>query len=137
MKICRIKTTPLAFRFKEPYHWAGRVDYGMAVVLIEVETDEGIVGVGESTTGFPAEGTVARLLGVAPQLIGAPVTMAGGLVLGNAEILRLRRPTWKAKGRKRLGMRLRDKTIGLIESHRPEALPAAVETEIDAILKQA
>jgi len=74
VKIRRIKTTPLAFRYKEPYHWAGRVDYGVAVVLIEVETDEGIVGVGESTSGFPAEATILRLQGVMPQLIGEPVT---------------------------------------------------------------
>jgi L-alanine-DL-glutamate epimerase-like enolase superfamily enzyme len=73
MKITQIKTTPLALRFKEPYHWAGRVDYGCAVVLIEVETDSGLTGVGESTAGFPAEATVQLLKGVAPQFTGQPV----------------------------------------------------------------
>jgi muconate cycloisomerase len=73
MKITRIKTTPLALRFKEPYHWAGRVDYGAAVVLIEVETESGLTGVGESTAGFPAEATVQLLNGVAPLFLGEPV----------------------------------------------------------------
>jgi trimethylamine---corrinoid protein Co-methyltransferase len=50
---------------------------------------------------------------------------------------RQRRAIWETKGRKRLGDRLRDKTIGLIESHRSEPLATAVEAEIDAILKRA
>ena len=70
MKISAITTTPLALAFKEPYHWAGRVDYGAAVVLVEVQTDEGVGGVGESTAGFPAEVTAGALAGVAPQFIG-------------------------------------------------------------------
>jgi len=73
MKIARIQTTPLALAFKEPYHWAGRVDHAVAVVLVEVETDDGLVGIGESVAAFPAEGTVAALQGVAPLFIGEPV----------------------------------------------------------------
>ena len=73
MKIAAIKTTPLALAYSEPYHWAGRVDYAAAVVLVEVETDDGLVGIGESVAGFPAEGTVAALQGVAPLFIGEPV----------------------------------------------------------------
>ncbi len=73
MKITAIKTTPLALAFKEPYHWAGRVDHAAAVVLVEVETDEGLTGVGESVAAFPAEGTVAALRGVSPLFIGEPV----------------------------------------------------------------
>jgi L-alanine-DL-glutamate epimerase-like enolase superfamily enzyme len=73
MKIARIQTTPLALAYREPYHWAGRVDHAAAVVLIEIETDDGLVGVGESVAGFPAEGTVAALQGVTPLFIGEPV----------------------------------------------------------------
>jgi L-alanine-DL-glutamate epimerase-like enolase superfamily enzyme len=73
VKITRIKTTPLALPFKEPYHWAGRVDMGAAVVLVQVETDEGLSGAGESTAGFPAEGVLGSLEGVAPLFIGEPV----------------------------------------------------------------
>jgi L-alanine-DL-glutamate epimerase-like enolase superfamily enzyme len=72
VKITRIEATPLALLFREPYHWAGRVDHGAAVVLVEVHTDEGVVGVGESTAAFPAESTVATLHGVAPLFAGEP-----------------------------------------------------------------
>ena len=73
MKIASIKTTPLALAYREPYHWAGRVDYGAGVVLVEVETDEGLLGIGESVAAFPADGTVSALQGVAPLFVGEPV----------------------------------------------------------------
>jgi muconate cycloisomerase len=73
MKIARIQTTPLALPFQEPYHWAGRVDYGATVVLVRVETDEGLVGIGESTAARPADSTVQVLQGVAPLFLGEPV----------------------------------------------------------------
>lgn len=72
MRITALRTRPLALAFKEPYHWAGRVDYGAVNVLVEVETDEGITGYGESTAARPAEGVVAALQGVAGLLVGEP-----------------------------------------------------------------
>jgi len=72
MKIAGIRTTPLALAFKEPYHWAGRVDRAGAVVLVEVTTDDGLTGIGESVAAFPAEGIVAALQGVAPSFLGQP-----------------------------------------------------------------
>jgi trimethylamine---corrinoid protein Co-methyltransferase len=48
---------------------------------------------------------------------------------------RQRLTNWKARGEKRLGDRLREKTIAIIESHRPTALPESVQAEIDYILK--
>jgi hypothetical protein len=38
MKIARIQSTPPALALREPYHWAGRVDFAAAVVLVKVET---------------------------------------------------------------------------------------------------
>jgi muconate cycloisomerase len=73
VRITAIRTTPLALAFKEPYHWAGRVDHAAPVVLVEVATDEGLTGVGESVAAFPAEGTVAALQGVEPLFVGEPV----------------------------------------------------------------
>jgi trimethylamine--corrinoid protein Co-methyltransferase len=49
---------------------------------------------------------------------------------------RQRLDDWIKGGRKRLGARLREKTISLIESHHPEPLPATVAAEVDAILKR-
>jgi muconate cycloisomerase len=70
LRITQVRTTPLALAFRKPYHWSGRRDEGATVVLVEVETDEGIAGVGESTAGRPAEGTDAALRGVAPLFEG-------------------------------------------------------------------
>lgn len=70
MKITRITTTPLAFRFKTPYHWSGRVDYGYDTVLVEVDTDEGVSGLGECIAAFPGEGVQTYLRGITPMFVG-------------------------------------------------------------------
>jgi L-alanine-DL-glutamate epimerase-like enolase superfamily enzyme len=96
MKIAAIKTTPLALAYREPYHWAGRVDYAAAVVLVEVETDNGLVGIGESVAAFPAEGTVAALQGVAPLFIGEPVFDIERLVTGARHLGSFNHTPWSA-----------------------------------------
>ena len=48
MKISRITTTPLLVPYKKPYHWAKGVILGAGVVLVEMYTDDGLVGIGES-----------------------------------------------------------------------------------------
>jgi L-alanine-DL-glutamate epimerase-like enolase superfamily enzyme len=96
MKIARIHTTPLALAFKEPYHWAGRVDHAAAVVLVEVETDDGLVGIGESVAAFPAEGTVAALQGVAPLFVGQPVFDVERLITGARHLGSFNHTPWHA-----------------------------------------
>jgi trimethylamine--corrinoid protein Co-methyltransferase len=49
---------------------------------------------------------------------------------------RQRADRWRASGSKRLGDRLREKTVALIDSHKPQPLPDAVRKEIDYILGQ-
>ncbi|PWJ73012.1 L-alanine-DL-glutamate epimerase-like enolase superfamily enzyme [Pseudaminobacter salicylatoxidans] len=61
MKITSIKTTPLLVPYSKPYHWAQGVIEGAGVVLVEVHTDEGIVGYGESVSTPSAEAIVAYL----------------------------------------------------------------------------
>ena len=78
--ITGVRTTPLFLTFKEPYHWAGRVDHGCAVVLVEIETDAGITGIGESTASLAAEGTVAAIQAAAPMVVGQPVHDVARLV---------------------------------------------------------
>ncbi len=78
--ITGIRLTPLFLTFKEPYHWAGRVDYGSPVVLIEVETDAGITGVGESVSSLAAEMTTAALRSVESLFLGQPIHDVGRLV---------------------------------------------------------
>ena len=70
MKIKQVTLTPLLMAFKSPYHWSGRIDYGAPVILVKIETDEGLVGYGESTASFPAEATLEMLGNIIPTLIG-------------------------------------------------------------------
>ncbi len=70
MKITQIKLKPLFLTFKQPYHWSGRIDYGASVVLVEVKTDAGLTGYGESTAAFPAEGSLQLLGNIVPYLLG-------------------------------------------------------------------
>ena len=52
-KIIRnVHTTPLLLRNKVPYHWSHGVTYGAEVILVEVQTEEGVSGYGE-TIGTP------------------------------------------------------------------------------------
>jgi L-alanine-DL-glutamate epimerase-like enolase superfamily enzyme len=96
MKIARLATTPLALAFKEPYHWAGRVDHAAAVVLVEVETDDGLVGIGESVAAFPAEGTVAALQGVAPLFVGQSAFDIERLITGARHLGSFNHTPWHA-----------------------------------------
>jgi trimethylamine--corrinoid protein Co-methyltransferase len=49
---------------------------------------------------------------------------------------RQRMDDWVQSGKKRLGDRVRDKTVALIEGHQPEPLPDRVREEVAYILKQ-
>jgi muconate cycloisomerase len=73
MRIAEIRLRPLALAFKEPYHWAGRVDYGAANLLVEVLTDAGIRGYGEVIAARPAEVVMHALEGVRPLFVGQSV----------------------------------------------------------------
>lgn len=67
MKIRNIKATPINLRLEAPYVWAvGELD-GFSPTIVEVETEDGLVGLGEAPT--PAAATIvndvlsARLIG--------------------------------------------------------------------------
>jgi trimethylamine--corrinoid protein Co-methyltransferase len=49
---------------------------------------------------------------------------------------RQRAQEWRARGAKRLGDRLREKTTAIIANHEPEPLPDRVREEIEYILKK-
>ena len=68
-KIKDILFRPLALAFREPYHWAGRVDLGAVNLLVEVHTDAGITGYGECIAARPAQGCLAMLEGVKPLFV--------------------------------------------------------------------
>ena len=70
MKIKSIRLTPLHCAFKQPYHWSQGVTYGAPVILVEIETDSGVTGIGESVAS-PVHGPVLAILEDAlPRFIG-------------------------------------------------------------------
>lgn len=75
MKIRRITATPINSRLEAPYVWVfGELD-GFSQTIVEVETEDGLVGLGEAPT--PAAAAVIREA-MAPALIGRdPIDIAG------------------------------------------------------------
>ena len=61
MKITEVLTTPLWVPYKQPFHWSLGVTHGAEVILVEVHTDEGIVGYGESIAAPSADAVRAHL----------------------------------------------------------------------------
>jgi muconate cycloisomerase len=61
MKITGIKTTPLLVPNKVPYHWAHGVILGATVLLVEINTDNGITGYGECIATPSAEAITSYL----------------------------------------------------------------------------
>ena len=61
MKISGIVTTPLWVPYSKPYYWAQGVTHGACVVLVEVRTDAGVTGYGESIGTPSAEAVQAYL----------------------------------------------------------------------------
>lgn len=70
MKIVDIKTTPLFCKFTQPYHWSQGINYGASVILIEIETDQGITGIGESVASPTAETVLAIIRDAIPSFVG-------------------------------------------------------------------
>lgn len=70
MKIVDLRTTLIAVPFKKPTYWPYGKWEGISVVLVEIETDSGLVGLGESAClPWPPEGCEIFLQGVKPLLL--------------------------------------------------------------------
>ena len=75
MKITKVKATPVNIPLEAPFYWSVGTYPGTTKTIIEVETDEGIVGLGESPSGDCAE-VINNQMG--PRLIGYdPIDIAG------------------------------------------------------------
>lgn len=76
MIIRNVYTTPLLIRNKVPYYWSHGVTYGAEVILVEVQTEDGVSGYGE-TIGTPSAAGVKSFVDLAGQhLIGKSVFMS-------------------------------------------------------------
>ncbi|MGG5819980.1 mandelate racemase/muconate lactonizing enzyme family protein [Falsiroseomonas sp. HW251] len=88
MKITAIRATPVNIPLELPYLWSYGALAGFSKTIVEVETDEGITGLGEG----PSPGNVATVeKAIAPRLVGRdPFDIQG------AEELCL--PSWRGVG---------------------------------------
>ena len=69
MKIVDIRTTPLSYRCDPPYSSAGGMQARRGGLLVEIETDERIIGIGEAGVGGGVtRDVIAKVL--EPMLIG-------------------------------------------------------------------
>lgn len=75
MKITAIRATPVNIPLEAPYLWSYGALAGFSKTIVEVETDEGLTGLGEG----PSPANVATILNVfAPRLIGRdPIDIHG------------------------------------------------------------
>src|SRR6185295_19249081 len=85
MKITAIRATPINLPIEAPYLWSFGWLPGSSRTVVEVETDEGLVGLGEAAS-YHAVAIIEKAM--APKLVGRdPIDIAG------AELLCL--PSWR------------------------------------------
>jgi L-alanine-DL-glutamate epimerase-like enolase superfamily enzyme len=70
MRITRLDATPVAVPFRDDEVWAYGGRRGLVSILLEVTTDEGLVGVGEAAAYPSAEIVLAVLRSVEPLVVG-------------------------------------------------------------------
>jgi len=81
MKIKDIRLTPLFSKFKTPYVWSMGKNLGQTTILVEVETDAGVVGYGETAPTMTSPEAIHTLLLTAKTvLLGQPVTQITDLM---------------------------------------------------------
>jgi len=78
MKIVDIRTTPLSYRCDPPYGSAGGIQARRAGLLVEIETDERVIGIGEAGVGGGAARDVIEKV-LEPMLIGEDPLLIEGL----------------------------------------------------------
>ncbi|MGH3326455.1 MAG: mandelate racemase/muconate lactonizing enzyme family protein [Streptomycetales bacterium] len=70
MRITGLRATPVAVPFHEEERWAFGARRGQVAVLLEVTTDEGVVGLGEAAAYPSADIVLAVLRSVEPLVVG-------------------------------------------------------------------
>ncbi len=75
MKIKDIRLKPLFSKLKEPYVWAMGKNLGQTTILVEIETDEGIIGYGETAPTFASPDAIFAILqNVKAVILGQSIT---------------------------------------------------------------
>jgi len=74
VKITKLRATPVNIPLEAPYWWSGGLYPGTSKTIIEIETDEGLVGLGEA----PSVDVVDMIERMGERLVGAdPLDIAG------------------------------------------------------------
>ena len=73
MKIADIRITPLMMPLEKPYIWAQGVAHAFTVNLIEIEAEDGTVGIGETTTAPDAAAQALALARITRSFVGQSV----------------------------------------------------------------
>ena len=71
MRITKLRTTPVAVPFRTDEIWAFGRRRGQASVLLELETDEGVIGLGEAATYPSTDIVLAVFRSLEPLVIGS------------------------------------------------------------------
>jgi muconate cycloisomerase len=82
MKITEIRTTPIMVPYAEPFYFAQGVIRGATVILVEVHTDEGLIGYGESIGTASVEGVQSYIKLAGATCIGHSPFDNAGLMSG-------------------------------------------------------
>lgn len=70
MRITGLRATPVAVPFREDENWAFGARRGMISILLEVDTDDGLVGLGEAAAYPTADIVLAVIRSIEPFVVG-------------------------------------------------------------------
>ncbi|WP_202075982.1 mandelate racemase/muconate lactonizing enzyme family protein [Pseudooceanicola pacificus] len=73
MKITALRTRPLTLPLAQPYHWTQGIRRSFSVNLIELELEDGTIGIGEATVAPDQQASVLILQRLAEKLVGESV----------------------------------------------------------------
>jgi L-alanine-DL-glutamate epimerase-like enolase superfamily enzyme len=147
MKIESIKATPVTIAFIEPEIWSQGVREGVTAVVVQVITDQGLVGIGESVPAPSPPITLAAIESAAEALIGKDprrvvqrwhdMQSQSGFVsfpyTGNAALAGIEMACWDILGKSLdapvhalLGGRIRDQIpiMGFVQNTTPDQIEA-------------
>jgi muconate cycloisomerase len=92
MKITELRVTPLFCRLKQPYHWSQGVNHSTDILLVELETADGVTGIGE----IMASPNVHASLAVVAEL--RKVILGESIYNGNRIMMRSYRLAFATRG---------------------------------------
>ena len=76
VKIKDIRLKPLFSKFKKPYVWAMGKNLGQITILVEIETEEGIIGYGETATAFASPEAIYSILAIRDNTVPPTINLS-------------------------------------------------------------